>query len=164
MEVTVRSAECAAKDMRWWGSLSIVEELGAAGEILSPVVRAVLLRQETRIAELEREVAELRAAGDELAHLPSQLLRRVSGAHELDDLPPELRRIRRSRLPSHRGLLFMNDQVSTKAGQLHLHLQVLLAPHVRRGHRAIVDTSVTNSVSGVQRRADPRPAGTTARA
>jgi hypothetical protein len=46
--------------LRVW-SMSIVEELETAGEALSPLVRAVLLRQEQRIAELERAVAELRA-------------------------------------------------------------------------------------------------------
>jgi hypothetical protein len=38
-------------------------------------------------------------------------------SHQLDHLPPELRRVRRSRL-RHRGLLLRKDEVSTETGQL----------------------------------------------
>ena len=41
--------------------MSVVEQLEAAGEVLSPAVRAVLLAQETRIATLETRVRELEA-------------------------------------------------------------------------------------------------------
>jgi uncharacterized protein YceH (UPF0502 family) len=42
-------------------ALSIVAELEAAGEVLSPAVRAAMLALEVKIAVLEKELAELRA-------------------------------------------------------------------------------------------------------